>query len=195
MSDLNINIQKHPAVSGDHGHGIQQNQLRTAIEVILFNQWKAAEQRIACLEATISLLQSRLNQAGYKDDPSYPTDEAEFDGDARDKSDVNKETKYIAIKSKRALKKRKASNIPEISPQILPGTISQTDQQRRNREMREQAPQFMLLGSNIMISNKQLDPLIRRLKSPTNRIRSSSKSTLSTMWNIGDSRTYSVRGK
>ncbi|KMQ83152.1 nucleic-acid-binding protein from mobile element jockey-like protein [Lasius niger] len=135
---LNTNTQEHPVDSSGHGHDIQQSQLKTANELILYNQWKAAEQRIARLEAPISLLQSRLNQAGYKDDLSYSTDEAEFDSDAREKRDVNKETEYILVK--RASKKRKASNTPKTSPQILSGTTKQADQQRQNRRMREQAP-------------------------------------------------------
>lgn len=75
----------HTVVSDDHDHGIQRNQLKTANELTFYNLWKAAEQRIAHLKVMISLMQGRLEQAGYKNDPSYSTDGAEFDSNAREK--------------------------------------------------------------------------------------------------------------
>lgn len=129
-------------MTGENQDIIQHSQLKTANELSLYKQLKAAEQRITHLEATVLQLQGYLKKDGYKDDlsSSYSTDEAEFDDGARKKVDINKETEFILVKSKRTSKKRKASNFPETSPVIRLGTSKQGEQQRLNKEVREQPP-------------------------------------------------------
>lgn len=137
-NDVDTYDWRYPSISGEQD--LQQNQLKTANERSLYKLWKAAEQRIVHLETAISQLQSRLTRKGHKEEPSYLTDETEFDSDVREERDVNKETEYILVKSKRTRTKRKDVSSPEISPKIPIKAAGKATQQPQNRVAKEQAP-------------------------------------------------------
>ena len=144
----------------------KETKARLALEITINNMQKHItnlENKIMLIDANnASVSHQAQSTALHLQDPlkndecqggppsSYSTDESEFDDDIQ-KENLNKETEFILIKSKksrRTAKKRKASNSPEIS-NVKIKTRRKTTSKYRNKGTTS-PHQSMLLGLNTM---------------------------------------------